>query len=214
MAPTKRDQIEKWYHAGAIRFQSNPGKIHEAFFAFSESAGINLSIDRPGASLTGSGCTTASLCEGITWDEHLWVLWAQHVKKETGEWVRGLTIGAGNKHRRDALKGVYEDPNFVEPWSNGQGREGIMGSRFVAVAMDNGYPLHGNGFGNCPESWKHPESAQREVKEEGEAEVKEEIKEEKKIKVEEDLVPDLIPTKMGGGVADLSDNHIHRGRSR
>lgn len=60
-----------------------------------------------------------------------------------------------------------------------------MRRRFVAVAMDN-------GFGNCPESWEHPDSAQREVKEEkeDEAEIKQEIKaeieEEKKIKIEEE----------------------------
>ena len=151
-----------------------------------------MSIDRAGASLTGSGCTTATLCEGITWDEHLWVLWAQHVKKETGEWIRGLTIGAGKKHRRDTLKGVYDDPNFADPWSNGQGREGIVRRRFVAVAMDNGFPLHGNGFGNCPESWEHPDPTQREVKEEEEdeaeikQEIKEEVEEETKIKIEEE----------------------------
>ncbi|KAH9219491.1 hypothetical protein DL95DRAFT_457165 [Leptodontidium sp. 2 PMI_412] len=189
---TKRKDL-KWIHAGAVRFQRNPRVIHEIFFAFSSPTAhgiqrLTITIDKPGAFFTGSGCTATSLLDGITWDEHLWKHWEGRVEKKTGEWTRAVSLAQGNEYRRDALKSIYDDANFVDPWTMEAGKKKIGANRFVAVCMDNGYPLHGNGMGNCPESWKHQDSAREEVKEEVEEEIKQKVKEmiEEKIKVEDE----------------------------
>ncbi|KAG4442371.1 hypothetical protein IFR05_002149 [Cadophora sp. M221] len=112
--------------------------------------------------------------------------------------VGRVSLVKGNEYRRDVLKSIYDDDDCADPWTTEDGKEKIEATRLVAVCMDNGNPLHGNGMGNCPESWKHPDSAREDVKEEVKEEAgqgtKQEVKEEieEKIKAEDESYEDVF----------------------